>query len=364
MLAASTFLAIIITPVLAAWLLPKHARPDAHWYLTGIESGSLGNRLIAAMDWSLQHPLGAIALALVLPMAGYLGFGTLTEQFFPSTDRDQFYVQVKLADGRSIIETRELVEKLDVRLRDHPLIRRVDWTIGESTPAFYYNMYRNKEGIPTWAEALVLTRDSKRTDDLIRRLQVELDREFPAARIVIRGMDQGPPVLAPLEVEITGPNLAVLRELGDRFRQRMDAIPFVTHSTVGLVGGAPKLEMRLDEEKLRLARLQLADAAVALNDSLQGRLGGEVLEGTERLPVRVRLAEHAWGSPDQIADIRLPTSALPPHVPVTTGGIPLSALGKPVLLPAQSPISRLDGERINTVQAYITRGTLPQEALD
>ena len=59
------------------------------------------------------------------------------------------------------------------------LIRRVDWTIGESAPAFYYNMYRFKEGIPSWGEALVLTRDENQTDELIRELQTELDREFP-----------------------------------------------------------------------------------------------------------------------------------------------------------------------------------------
>ena len=74
----------------------------------------------------------------------------------PGTDRDQMYIQVKLADGRSIYDTQALVKELDKKLRGDPLIRRVDWTIGESPPAFYYNMYRIREGIPSWAEALVL----------------------------------------------------------------------------------------------------------------------------------------------------------------------------------------------------------------
>jgi multidrug efflux pump subunit AcrB len=364
MLAVSTILAMVVTPVLAAWLLPKNAGPDAHWYVSGTTSGSAGKGLVRAIDWTLHHPVAGIMLALSLPVVGFLSFGTLTAQFFPGTDRDQFYLQVKLADGRSIYETREVVEQLDRKLRADPLIRRVDWTIGESTPAFYYNMYRNKEGIPTWAEALVLTRDENQTDDLIRRLQTEMDREFPSARIVVRGMDQGPPVLAPLELEITGPNLEVLQELGEAFRQRMEAVPYVTHTTVGLIGGAPKVVVELDEQKLRLAGLQMADAANALNDSLLGRVGGEVLEGTERLPVRVRLAEEEWGSPDRIADIRLPLPASPGAMPALVGGIPLSAIGKPALVPSQSPISRLDGERINRVQAYITRGVLPQTALD
>lgn len=364
MLIASTVLALVITPVLAAWLLPKARDGHNRWYIGGIDSGAMGRWLASAMDWSLRHPLAAIALSLSLPVAGFLSFPTLTAQFFPGTDRDQLYVQVKLADGRSIYDTASLAEKMDERLRAEPLVRRVDWSIGESAPAFYYNMYRSRENIPSWAEALVLTRDARRTDDLIRRLQVEFDRDFPEARIIVRGIDQGPPVTAPLEIEIFGPNLAVLQELGEKFRQRIASVPAVTHTTADLSGGAPKLVFHLQEEKLRLAQLQLTDAAIALNDSLRGRVGGEVLEGTERLPVRVRLRETDWGTSERIADIRIPVAGRGAQDSGMIAGVPLNVLGSPRLVPAQSPISRLDGERVNTVQGYLVRGVLPQEALE
>ena len=365
MLATSTVLALVITPVLAGWLLPRKAEGGHNWLVSGAESGRGGAWLVRALDWSLRHPLPAIALSLSLPLCGFLVFPTLTAQFFPGTDRDQMYIQVKLADGRSIYDTRAVVEQLDRKLRGDPLIRRVDWTIGESPPAFYYNMYRMREGMPSWAEALVLTRDENQTDDLIRRLQTELDAEFPEARIVVRGIDQGPPVMAPLEVEIYGPNLEILQALGEQFRLRMERIPQVTHTSADLIGGAPKLVFELEEEKLRLAGLQMTDAANALNDALLGHVGGEVLEGTERLPVRVRLAEQDWGTSERIADIRIPRPASAGlALPVTIGGIPLSAVGRPELVPAQSPISRRDGQRLNTVSGYLKRGVLPQEALN
>jgi multidrug efflux pump subunit AcrB len=362
MLATSTVLALVLTPVLAAWLLPKNPEDAARWYVGGADSGRMGAWLVRAIDWSLRHPVAAVSLALALPLSGFLAFPTLTAQFFPGTDRDQFYVQVKLADGRSIYDTRELVQRIDAKLRGEPLVRRVDWTLGESPPAFYYNMFRMKERIPSWAEALVLTRNENQTDELIRRLQRELDREYPEARVVVRGIDQGPPVAAPLEVEIYGSNLAELQRLGEEFRRRMDRIALVTHTTTDLVGGAPKLVFELQEHKLRLANLQLADAAAALNDSLLGTVGGELLEGTERLPVRVRLGEQEWGTSDRISDILLP---LPMGYTGrnTPGGVPLNAVGAPRLEPAQSPITRLNGERLNTVQGYLTRGVLPEEAL-
>ena len=361
MLASSLVLALTITPVLAAWLLPTGLNREGHWWNRGMESGHLGQWFTRSLDWSLRHPMASIALALSLPITGFLAFPTLTAQFFPGTDRDQLYIQVELPDGSSLVNTQAVVARMDDVLRSEPLIRRVDWTMGESPPGFYYNMRQMQDGIPAWAEALVLTRDENRTDALIRDLQQRFDRDFPGARTIVRGIDQGPPVDAPLEVEISGPNLEVLRSLGEQFRQRMEMVPDVTHTNTSLVAGAPKVVFHLDEQRLRLAGLQLADVAEALDGALLGRTGGEVLEDTERLPVRARLGEADWSTGNQIGNLRLPLPAgtQADNLPA----VALNTLGSYRLEPAQSPISRKDGVRVNTVQGYLTRGVLPEEAL-
>lgn len=362
MLTGSLLLALTITPVLAAWLLPRGLARSERWWEMGMGSGTPGKLLVQALDWSLRNPGSSVALALALPITGFMTFSTLTAQFFPGTDRDQMYLQVKLPDGRSIDDTTELVRRLDAQLRSDPLIRRVDWTIGESSPPFYYNMFRTREAMPSWAEALVLTTDARQTDALIRRLQKGVDRDYPQARIIVRGIDQGPPVMAPLEVEIYGDNLDVLRELGEAFRLRMEQLADVTHTNTSLVAGSPKMVFHADEMRLRLAGLNQRDIASALDAALMGINGGEMLEGTERLPVVARLREVNWNSPGDIAALHLPLT--PGSDSLGMPGIPLYSLGEFVLEPARSPISRAQGVRTNTVQAYLTRGVLPEEALN
>lgn len=362
MLSASLVLALVITPVLAARLLPAGLVKTGHWWETGIASGASGRWLKSTLGWAVRHPMGSVALALALPVAGFLAFPTLTAQFFPGTDRDQMVLQVTLPPGRSIYDTQRLVGELDERLRREPLVRRIDWTLGESPPQFYYNLVRTREGLPGFAQAMVLTHDENQTDDLIRRLQKALNAEFPEARIVVLGIDQGPPIAAPLEIEVYGENLEVLRELGEQFRLRMERVHDVTHSNTSLLAGAPKLVFELDEQRVRMAGLDLASVANSLDGALRGRLGGEVLEGTQRLPVRARLIETDWSDPEQIASIRLP-------LPNSDGdqrtlqSISLSTLGDFVLAPANSPITRKNGSRVNTVQGFITRGVLAEEAL-
>ena len=362
MLATSLAIALVITPVLAARFLPGGLHAGRRWWQTGMPGAAAGRALARALDWSVANPVGSVALALVLPLSGFLAFPTLTAQFFPGTDRDQMLMRINMPPGRSINDTYRLVRELDKRLRDEALIRRIDWTLGESAPPFYYNLVRDREGIPTYAQAMILTRDENRTDELIRRLQRQVDAQHPEARIVVQGIDQGPPVAAPLEVELFGPDLATLRRLGEAFRERMERIAGITHSTTSLVAGAPKLVFKLDEQRVRRAGLELASVAESLDAALRGRIGGEVLEGTQRLPVRARLNEAKWGSAEQIASLRLPL----PRAGAASGApesISLSTLGRFELVPANSPITRRNSERLNTIQGFVTRGMLAEEAL-
>ena len=56
-----------------------------------------------SLNWSIRNPLGAFALALGAPHdRRSLRLSTLTLQFFPGTDRDQMYLDVKLPEGASI----------------------------------------------------------------------------------------------------------------------------------------------------------------------------------------------------------------------------------------------------------------------
>lgn len=362
MLSASLLLALVITPVLAAYLLPRGLGEQNSWWEIGVPGGAASRMLSTALGWSLRHPVGSVALALALPVAGFLSFPTLTAQFFPGTDRDQMVLKVTLAPGRSIVDTQRLVAELDAQLRQEPLIRRIDWTIGESPPQFYYNLVRNKEGIPGYAQAMVLTHDENRTDDLIRRLQKQLDAQYPEARILVLGIEQGPPVSAPLEIEVFGDNLETLRRLGEEFRLRMERVTDITHSNTSLVAGAPKLVFELDEQRVRMAGMDLATVSDSLDAALRGRVAGEVLEGTQRLPVRARLNEAAWSDPEQIASIRLPLPQSDAES-TTPQSVALSTFGSFELKPASSPISRKNGERTNTVQGFVTRGVLAEEAL-
>ncbi|WP_204139413.1 efflux RND transporter permease subunit, partial [Halomicronema sp. CCY15110] len=61
--------------------------------------------------WSIARmtarPLLAIALTLAIPLVGFIAAGTLTSQFFPQIDRDQFQIEIEFASQTAIEQTRD-----------------------------------------------------------------------------------------------------------------------------------------------------------------------------------------------------------------------------------------------------------------
>ena len=365
MLVVSLVFAMTLTPALAGYLLPRGAVGDGRpWWQSGVKGGAIAKVFAASVDLSLRYRGLAILGALVLPLIGFGAFPTLTAQFFPGVERDQFYIQVKLPDGAALTETEATVGRIDAVLDADPDIAEVDWFIGESAPAFYYNMMMDQDGVPTFAEALVTTVAEEATKAAVPRLQSVLDRDIPEAQVIVREIVQGPPVAAPVEMRLVGPGLESLRSMGDEARALIAEIPEVTHTRSTLLGGAPKLLFVLDEDKVRLAGLELADVARQLEAFLEGATGGSLVEGTEELPVRVRLGEGDRSSVDRIASLDImPPDGLARAARGAYPGIPLLALGSFQVEPSDSPIARRNGERINTIQAFLRQGVLPEEAL-
>ena len=187
--------------------------------------------------------------------------------------------------------------------------------------------------------------------------------EFSPAELVVYGreLEQGPPFDAPIELRLYGPNVDRLAEIGDEARAVLSAVPDVVHTDADLTETLPKLRFQIDEQEARLAGLDHVSVARQLDTTLEGALGGSLLEATEELPIRVRLADSGRGNLAQITSLDLlPTNADSSN---SRQLVPISALGEVDLVPERAVIARRNGRRVNVVRGYITAGVLPGKVL-
>ncbi|MEZ8841963.1 efflux RND transporter permease subunit [Vibrio splendidus] len=349
---------------LATKLLPKQLsdvdkKGQHHWYMTGLRIPALTRWFSSSVRFGVTHPIITIALVLLVPFTGYWSMSQLTEQFFPPSDRDMFEIQVYMPPQASIYATKNTSEKIDDIIHRYPEVERMDWLVGANFPSFYYNLQARQNNAPYFSQAMVKTENFDQANALIPQLQKVLDEEVPEAQILVRKLNQGPPFTAPVELRVYGENLDTLKAIGEDVRLILAGVPHVTHTRETLQPGTPKVWLKVDEDTAKLNGISLNQFAGMLQTTLTGRESGSVIEGSESVPIRVRVADEARENLAHLSNIRLPISS-----DVYSTGINVSTLAELELTTSRGAITRRNGQRVNTIEGYIEAGVLPQTVLN
>ncbi|MEZ9389057.1 efflux RND transporter permease subunit [Vibrio lentus] len=349
---------------LATKLLPKQLsdvdkKGQHHWYMTGLRIPALTRWFSSSVRFGVTHPIITIALVLLVPFTGYWSMSQLTEQFFPPSDRDMFEIQVYMPPQASIYATKNTSEKIDHIIHRYPEVERIDWLVGANFPSFYYNLQARQNNAPYFSQAMVKTENFDQANALIPELQKVLDKEVPQAQILVRKLNQGPPFTAPVELRVYGENLDTLKAIGEDVRLILAGVPHVTHIRETLQPGTPKVWLKVDEDTAKLNGISLNQFAGMLQTTLTGRESGSVIEGSESVPIRVRVADDARENLAHLSNIRLPISS-----EVYSTGINVSTLAELELTTSRGAITRRNGQRVNTIEGYIEAGVLPQTVLN
>lgn len=344
-----------------AGLLVKDEVPESGALERGIAVPKLGKWFDSTLAGVLRHPVKAVLVLTLLPLAGFWGATQLTEQFFPPSDRDMFAVEVHLAPQASVDASAAAVGEVQSILAQYDEITDQHWFIGSAAPPFYYNLVDRFDGAANFSQAMIKVTDFRAANRLIPELQTRLDDAFPTHQILVRKLEQGPPFNAPVEIRVFGPNLEQLKELGNDIRRVMTETANVTHTRATLGEAQPKALIKTREEVTYSSSLGLTDIAGQMQASLEGVVRGSVLEGTQDVPVRVRLDTEDRKSIDDLLDMYIATSAQ--TASGDHNGVPLSALATLELVPARGVIPRRNGQRVNTIEGFLRAGVLPATAL-
>lgn len=354
--ASSFLLAMTVIPAFAGYLENRWpSRGGGRWWQQGFSNPSLAAAYRRTLQVAINRPIIGIGAALIMPFIGFALAPTLTNQFFPAVDRNQFQVQIALPSQASIWETRDSVVRANEVLRSYPNVTDTFWTIGEGAPRVYYNVVSLNERVPSFASGWVNTTSAVDTEKVLKTLQDDLSRALPEAEVLAIPFEQGPPTNAPIELRIIGPDLNVLGREAQTLRALVSALPKVTFVRATLSTAEPKLAFAPRENAAAAGGLSTGELAQNINALLSGQAAGTVLEGNRQIPVRVQLADRYRNDMADLTTL--------PMLANNRDGIPLQELGEWQLQPTASAIDRRQGERLSTVQAFLQPFTLPDTVM-
>jgi multidrug efflux pump subunit AcrB len=348
-LIGSLFISLSIIAALAARFLPRGKNLQGTWLSRGIQMPTISNGYRNALEAGLKRPLLGISVSIALALSGFVLAGQLGNVFFPSADRDQFEIYLWMPEGTNIEKTQELVKEVDEFIRLKPSVKQLNWLIGGSFPAVYYNQVMNKDNSSHYANGVVTTYSINDAKDVITHLQQELEEKYTQVKVVVRVFGQGPPVSAPVGFKIFGPDINILNRLGEQVRLAMSQVPGISQSLASISLGEPEWVLSASQNVALLSGLSLTEMATQLQFSLEGKVGGSILEGTEEIPIRIRVGDQQRGGLSQIQALPITSQKLREQGLWTS----VSALGDFSLTPTVAGITRDNGRRVNNVEAFL-----------
>ena len=183
---------------------------------------------------------------------------------------------------------------------------------------------------------------------------------IPGADVEITKQEMGPPVGAPVNIEISGPNfdeiVRITREVRQMLRNASETgrIPGLVDVTDNLNTGRPELKVEIDRERAARFGLSTSQIASTIRAAINGIEASKYRDGENEYDITVRLAESDRSSLESIRNLTILHEGQQ---------IPLVAVADVELGGGLGSITRLDLQRVATVTGSAAPGVNAQALL-
>ena len=317
---ASMLVSATLTPVLCYYLLARGATSPAgddaktpwwslHFNLRPKEEYSALVKKLKQWDtpilyWSFDHAklLLAIAVAAVLIAAATVPF--FPRSFLPPFNEGTLTINLVLNPGTSLGESNRIGTQAELLIKQVPEVLQAGRRTGRA------ELDEHAEGVHYSEIDVELKRSQRSRDAVLQDIRKHLN-VLPAV------VNVGQPIShrldhilsgvnAQIALKIYGDDLDTLRALAAQLRDRLATISGITDLQVEKAVLIPQLKVHLDYEKAATYGVTPSAVLKALETLLGGEKLAQVLEGSRRFDLVVRLPDSARG-PQALARLLVET---------------------------------------------------------
>ncbi len=316
--------AVVVIPLLGYRILSEHPtrRADAgpHDVHHDVYDTKFYRRLRGWIGWCIDRRKLVLTVTLGLFVLGLAGFALVPQQFFPSSDRPELLVDLRLPEGASVDATLREAQRLESALADRPQIDHFVDFVGAGAPRFYLSLDQQLPA-PNFAQFVITARSVKDREALSGSLAELLRTKFPAVRTRITRLENGPPVGFPVQFRVTGPEIGTVRQISEQVAKIMRRDADTANVQFDWDEPAERsVRFEVDQARARQLNISSQDIDNYLQMSLTGYTMTRFRERDKLIAVDLRAPREDRLDPSQIERLAIPS---------TSGvAVPLAALGR------------------------------------
>ncbi|MFC0398485.1 efflux RND transporter permease subunit [Paraburkholderia rhizosphaerae] len=320
-LIASWFAAVVLIPLLGYHLLPERKRaahePDDHEH--DIYDTRFYRRLRGWVGWCIERRFIVLAITVVLFAVSLAGFTLVPQQFFPSSDRPELLVDVRLSEGASFAATLRVAQQLEKALEGRPEIDHLINFVGTGAPRFYLPLDQQLQQ-PDFAQFVITAKSVKAREQLAGWLEPMLRDRFPAIRTRLSRLENGPPVGYPVQFRVSGGDIATVRSIAERVAATMRADSRASNVHFDWDEPAERsMRFEVSQKRARELGVSSADISSFLAMTLSGYTVTQYRERDKLIGVDLRAPRDERVDPARLMSLAMPTP---------NGPVPLGTLGQ------------------------------------
>jgi multidrug efflux pump subunit AcrB len=303
-LLASWLVAGMFTPYLGLKLLPNvkvhhDADPNAIYHTPMYE------RLRAAVGWCVRRRVwvvGATAMAFLVAVAG---FTLIPQQFFPTSERSELFVQLRMPEGSTLQATAAAAKKAEELLAGDE--DAATWTtyVGQGPPRFWLGL---NPALPNeaYAEIVIVAKDVKARERLKAKIDTAVANGAVAeSRVRTDRFNFGPPVGFPVQFRVIGTDPQTVRSIAYQVRDIMRANSDTIDAQLDWDGQMPSVKLILDQDRVRALGLEPQTVSQSLQALITGYTVTTVRDRTEKVAVVARAIASQRGDLSSIGDLTI-----------------------------------------------------------
>ena len=299
-LLASWVLALVQVPFCANVWLPRQEKPSKD----GVMNSPVHRFIRRSISVLIEYKRLTIATAFVVLVACIFGMTKVKNLFFPDFDYKQFIVEYYLPQQSSPDRVKhDLLEMSDLLLQN-PAVERVAASMG-SAPAHYCLVRPMSSGGDCYGELMVDCKDYATVVEQIPGIRRQLRQLYPDAYIRIRKYNFSIATTHTVEVEFTGPDPAVLRDLSRQAEDIMRRCQYVDAYSVqnNWKPRGKALVAEYSREDALRSGIERSDVANALLAATDGMPVGVINDNERMVPINLMVRNADGSRIDKLDDI-------------------------------------------------------------
>ncbi len=338
--------AVVVIPLLGFHILSEHPGEPAEHH--DIYDTKFYTRLRGWIGWCVERRMVVLAVTLALFVVSLAGFAIVPQQFFPSSDRPELLVDLRLPEGASFAATLQTAQRFEATLAQRPEIEHFIDFVGTGAPRFYLPLDQQLPS-PNLSQFVITAKSVRDRQRLAAALGEILRTQYATMRTRISRLENGPPIGFPVQFRVTGPEIETVRGLSEQVAQVMRADARTSNVQFDWDEPAERsVHFEIDQTKARALNVSSKDIADYLQMSLVGYTLTQFRERDQLIGVDLRAPQADRIDPAQIERLALPS-------PVGAA-VPLAALGQFTYGLDYAVVWERDRQPTITVQSDVQRG--------